>query len=64
MNRTHVTVVALVGVIFGMAGLTAAAVPLYRLFCQATGYGGTTQRAESAPGAASDIRITLRRPRT
>jgi cytochrome c oxidase assembly protein subunit 11 len=60
LNRTGVTVVALVGIVFGMAGLTAAAVPLYRLFCQATGYGGTTQRAPSAPGAASDIRITVR----
>ena len=26
-----------------MVGLTAAAVPLYRLFCQVTGFGGTTQ---------------------
>ncbi len=32
-----------------MVGLDVASVPLYRLFCQATGYGGTTQRAESAP---------------
>lgn len=60
MNRQSITVVALVGIVFGMAGLTAASVPLYRLFCQATGYGGTTQRAESAPGAGSDIRITVR----
>ena len=29
---------------------SAASVPLYRLFCAATGYGGTTQRAETAPG--------------
>lgn len=29
-----------------MGGLTASAVPIYRLFCQVTGYGGTTQRAE------------------
>ncbi|MEO6153691.1 MAG: cytochrome c oxidase assembly protein [Croceibacterium sp.] len=28
-----------------MLGLGYAAVPLYRLFCQATGFGGTTQRA-------------------
>jgi cytochrome c oxidase assembly protein subunit 11 len=37
-----------VGVIAGMLGLTAASVPLYRLFCAVTGYGGTTQRAEEA----------------
>ena len=28
-------------------GAAYASVPLYRLFCQVTGYGGTTQRAES-----------------
>jgi cytochrome c oxidase assembly protein subunit 11 len=60
LNRRIFTVVGLVGIIFGMAGLTAAAVPLYRLFCQATGYGGTTQRAASAPGAAGDVQITVR----
>jgi cytochrome c oxidase assembly protein subunit 11 len=31
-----------------MLGLGYAAVPLYRLFCQATGFGGTTQRASEA----------------
>ena len=34
-----------------MLGLAFASVPLYRLFCQVTGFGGTTQRAEKAPGA-------------
>jgi cytochrome c oxidase assembly protein subunit 11 len=29
-----------------MVGAAYAAVPLYRLFCQVTGYGGTTQRVE------------------
>jgi cytochrome c oxidase assembly protein Cox11 len=29
-----------------VAGLSYAAVPLYQIFCQATGYGGTTQQAE------------------
>ena len=31
-----------------MLGLGYAAVPLYRMFCQATGFGGTTQRATEA----------------
>lgn len=31
-----------------MLGLGYAAVPLYRLFCQVTGFGGTTQRATEA----------------
>lgn len=32
----------------GMLGLGFAAVPLYRLFCQVTGFAGTTQRADAA----------------
>ncbi|KAH7533975.1 hypothetical protein FEM48_Zijuj04G0188800 [Ziziphus jujuba var. spinosa] len=32
---------------FVMVGSSYAAVPLYRRFCQATGYGGTVQRRES-----------------
>ena len=31
-----------------MVGLAFASVPLYRLFCQVTGFAGTTQRAEAA----------------
>ena len=34
-----------------MLGLGFAAVPLYRLFCQVTGFGGTTQRATEAEAA-------------
>ncbi|KAG2267540.1 hypothetical protein Bca52824_062095 [Brassica carinata] len=37
----------LTAVVFGMVGLTYAAVPLYRTFCQATGYGGTVQHKET-----------------
>lgn len=36
-----------VALIVGMVGLTYAAVPLYRLFCQATGYGGTVQQGST-----------------
>lgn len=35
----------LTALVVGMVGVTYASVPLYRMFCQATGYGGTTQRA-------------------
>ena len=35
-----------------MLGLGFAAVPLYRLFCQVTGFNGTTQRASEAQAAA------------
>lgn len=33
-------------VIFGMLGLTYLAVPLYRIFCQQTGYGGKTKHVD------------------
>ena len=35
-------------VVIGMVGMAYAAVPLYQLFCQVTGFGGTTQVAEAA----------------
>lgn len=37
----------LTALVFGMVGCSYAAVPLYRRFCQATGYGGTVQRRET-----------------
>ena len=54
------TVLPLVGVLLGMAGLSYASVPLYQWFCQVTGYGGTTQKADKAPGAAGERTITVR----
>lgn len=51
---------ALLGLlVLGMVGLSFAAVPLYRLFCQVTGYGGTTQVATEAP-EQSERTITVR----
>ena len=44
----------------GMLGLAYASVPLYALFCQATGFGGTTQRAGAAPATASERSIAIR----
>jgi cytochrome c oxidase assembly protein subunit 11 len=38
---------------FAMISLAFASVPLYRAFCQVTGFGGTPLRAEVAPGAVS-----------
>jgi len=38
-------------VALAMLGLGYAAVPLYRLFCQVTGFGGTTQRVGEAQAA-------------
>lgn len=52
--------VACVAFVVSMVGVAYAAVPLYQLFCQVTGYGGTTQRAESAPVKPIDRQITVR----
>ncbi len=57
-NRTAAAVVT---VVVGMVGLAFASVPLYRLFCQATGFGGTPSvAAVGAPGAVSDRIVTVR----
>jgi cytochrome c oxidase assembly protein subunit 11 len=45
-NRRTAQVMVLV--VLAMLGLAFAAVPLYRLFCQVTGFAGTTQRATEA----------------
>lgn len=50
----------LAGFVAGMVGLAYASVPLYQLFCQVTGYGGTPQLADAAPGAVSDRKIAIR----
>ncbi len=41
----------MVAIILGMIALTAVTPKLYRAFCEATGFDGTTQRADRAPGA-------------
>ena len=41
-------------VAIGMLGLGYAAVPLYRLFCQVTGFGGTTQVASESDAALAE----------
>jgi len=59
-RRNGTTVVLLVSVVMGMAGLAFASVPLYRLFCQATGFAGTTQRAAAAPREIAGPVVTVR----
>lgn len=46
----------MLGVAAGMTGLAYASVPLYRMFCQVTGFGGTPQMqlGAQAPGAIGD----------
>ncbi|MCP8884952.1 cytochrome c oxidase assembly protein [Devosia sp. XJ19-1] len=46
-NKRLALVLAMV--VAGMVGLAFASVPLYQLFCQVTGFGGTTQVASDNP---------------
>jgi cytochrome c oxidase assembly protein subunit 11 len=59
-SRHGTTAVLLGAVVAGMVGLSFASVPLYRLFCAATGYGGTTQRATAAPADIAKAVVTVR----
>ena len=59
MTKANRKVSMIAGAIaLAMLGLGYASVPLYRMFCQATGFNGTTQRA-TAEQAAS-VRATTR----
>ena len=58
-KNTYVAVVML-SIAVGMVGMSYAAVPLYELFCQVTGYEGTTQRADAAPETVLNKKIRVR----
>jgi cytochrome c oxidase assembly protein subunit 11 len=53
MNRTTRTGLLAGLMAMTMVGVSFAAVPLYEIFCEATGFGGTPLRADSAPGAVA-----------
>ena len=54
-SSNRVTGVAIAAIVVGMVGLSFAAIPLYRAFCAATGYGGTPKiGVATAPGG--DVR--------
>jgi cytochrome c oxidase assembly protein subunit 11 len=57
-NRT--LAIACLAFIGGMVGMAYAAVPLYAMFCQVTGYGGTTQRVEQYSDRVIDREVTVR----
>lgn len=59
-NNNKRTGVALGALVVGMVGLAFASVPLYQLFCQVTGYGGTTQQADGNPKGVIDRVMTTR----
>jgi cytochrome c oxidase assembly protein subunit 11 len=45
---------------FGMIGAAYASVPLYKLFCQVTGFDGTVRRADAAPDTILGKTMTVR----
>ena len=54
--------VAVIGlsIAMGMVGLAYASVPLYQLFCQVTGFGGTPGKASDNPKGMIDRQMTVR----
>ena len=59
-RRNRLMLTGLFGLVFAMAGLSFAAVPLYDLFCRVTGYGGTTQVSDTVPAQMLDRVIRVR----
>ncbi len=60
MAGKRTTVLASLAILAGMTGLTAAAVPLYDLFCRVTGYGGVPRTAEARSEAEVEQAVTVR----
>jgi len=52
--------VGLLSVSLGMVGASFAAVPLYRIFCAATGFAGTPQRTDTGADHTLDRTIVVR----
>ncbi|MEQ1651818.1 MAG: cytochrome c oxidase assembly protein [Hyphomicrobium sp.] len=59
-NGNRAVVLWCLGALAVMGSVTAASPTLYRIFCQVTGYGGTTQRATAPSTRVLDRVITVR----
>jgi cytochrome c oxidase assembly protein subunit 11 len=57
-DNTRVALIC-VAVFVAMTGAAFAAVPLYRAFCQSTGFAGTVRRAQAAPSTVLAQKITV-----
>ena len=60
MSRNGRTALIVLVVVAAMTGLVAAAPTLYNTFCRVTGWGGTTQRADTGAAAVLDREVTVR----
>lgn len=59
-DKVRRTVLICAGVAMGMTGLSFAAVPLYDMFCRATGFGGTPKVGTAATGQILDRTMAVR----
>src|SRR4051812_5957193 len=60
-RRRNRIIAGVCGVVFlGMVGAAYAAVPIYRAFCQLTGFDGTVRKAAAAPDQVLDKTLTIR----
>ena len=59
-GRNARVVLACVVVLAAMTGAAFAAVPLYRIFCQQTGFDGTARRAKTPPRVILNQTVTVR----
>lgn len=59
-NRDTLVASLCLAMVVGMGGLVYASADLYRMFCQVTGFGGTTQKAEKPSTTVGERLITVR----
>jgi cytochrome c oxidase assembly protein subunit 11 len=59
-RRNRKVAILCAGFFFGMIGMAYASVPLYRAFCQLTGFDGTVRKAQAAPDKVLDKTLTIR----
>jgi cytochrome c oxidase assembly protein subunit 11 len=59
-KSARLTALISAAVVLGMTGLSFAAVPLYRRFCQVTGFDGTVRKAEAKPSKVLGNSVHIR----
>lgn len=60
MDKNTKTMTTIMLVVAGMVGLAFASVPLYRMFCQVTGFGGTPMISTELPDKILDRTVTIK----
>lgn len=60
MDKNKKTLSYILLTVAAMVGLAFASVPLYRLFCQVTGFGGTTMVSDKLPDKVLERTVTIK----